>query len=1474
MDEIKPNSEQLSPVKQALAKLREMSARIDELESRRHEPIAIVGAGLRFPGGCRDLAGFWRLLAEGIDAMREVPPERWDIEAYFDPDPDAPGKMYARHGGFLDNIDQFDPAFFGISPREAESLDPQQRLLLEVGWEALENAGLSPQHLSESASAIYLAINNSDYFRYLFNDPEQIDAYATTGNAASIAASRLAYLLNLKGPALAVDTACSSALVAVHLAVQSLRLGECDLALAGGVNLMLLPELTINFCKSRMLSKDGRCRTFDAEADGYARGEGCAMIALKRVSDAKRDGDPILALIRGSAINQDGRSSGVTAPNGPAQEAVIRRALADGQVEASAVGYIEAHGTATPLGDPIEAQALGAVFRRDSGHRLIMGSVKTNIGHLEGVAGLAGLIKAALALQKGIVPPSLHFKKANPHIALDEWGLSVPTAAIPWLAGPGARIAGVSSFGLSGTNAHVVLEQYIPPQSTSDIKDQDPILRILTVSGRDAAALQEASALYEAALSASRDSFADICRTAATGRAHFSHRLAVLARSSAEASGHLAVWRRSEAHAAVLEGRVDEAGLPGVVFLFTGQGSQYEGMGRALYDTEPVFRDALLECDRLLRPHLDVPLLELLYPAAATQGRLDQTRYTQPALFALEYALVRLWRSWGIQPAAVMGHSLGEYAAACAADVFSLADGLELVARRAALISALPEAGAMAVLFAEPATVADLLASRRDVGLAALNGPANTVISGATDGVRVVVASAAERGITAKMLHVSHAFHSALMEPMLDDLEKAVARITVSEPRIVLISNLTGQAAGSEAIGRPQYWRHHLREPVRFAESMKGLVEQGYRIFVEIGPQPVLSGMAKSFIEEPDIVWLPSLRRGGDDRAEMLAGLAALHVRGAAVAWDAVNAGAARRRVALPTYPFQRARYWAERTRSSAPQSAPDSASAWEFVARSARRQAGHVPQSLRLESYPERWRLLDELTRAFIAHALLKLGLFTQDGETRSVEEILAARLIVPTYHKLMERWLELLSRQGDLRQEGSRFIAAKALDDHRLESCLDQCAKLFSDQLIFFDYLQRCGRLAAEIVAGRQDPLETLFPGGSSELAEWLYADWEVSRYISAIAAASASAAAVNARAAGAVPRFIEVGAGTGGTTGSVLNALPPGAGEYWFTDVSEFFFNRARQRFNAHPLLRFGLLDVEKEPAGQGFAPGSFHAVIATNVLHATLKLDAALENVRALLAPGGVLILSEVTEAFSWYDITTGLIEGWQRFEDEHRRQSPLMAAEQWQALLRAKGFEEVTGYPSNDMPSRILGQHVILARAPLGKRPLAGTAVKPDQTLAPAAVAADSIAATRLPEAAPVEGLETIGVAPPQERMEKLVELVRRQLAAVLRLDARRLPEPKARLMDLGLDSLMAVELRNRLTQALGLSRKLPATLVFDYPTAEAIARFLDKEYFAPQKGPEAQPPAAAPQAQGAAAKIAELSDAEVERMLMERLKRK
>ena len=920
-----PKSSTLSPTKQALLALQEMQAKVNALEHAKTEPIAIIGMGCRLPGGADNPEAFWQLLRDGRDVIIEVPKNRWNIDAYYDPEPDAPGKMYTRYGGFLDPIDTFEPQFFGISPREAMSMDPQQRLLLEVSWEALENANLVPEQLFGSSTGVFVGITNIEYgaLSLWANDVNRIDAYYGTGASLGVAAGRLSYVLGLTGPSFIVDTACSSSLITAHLGCQSLRLGECDLALVGGVNLIFGPETYINFSKARMLSPDGRCKTFDAAADGYGRGEGCGVLVLKRLSDALADGDNILAKIRGSAVNQDGPSGGLTVPNGPSQEKVIRQALANGKVEPAQVSYIDAHGTGTSLGDPIEIGALGNVFGkgRSQDNPLFVGSVKSNMGHLESAASVAGLIKVVLSLQHEAIVPHLHFKQPNPHIDWEAFPVVVPTSLRPWLAGEQPRMAGVSSFSFSGTNAHLVVEEAPQIPSTPPLqKGEERSRHLLTLSAKNSTAINKLAEKYAKYL-ATHPALAlgDICFTANTCRSHFNHRLTVVAASSTEMCEKLAAFQAGEEATGISKGQAPETNQPKIAFLFTGQGSQYVGMGRELYETHPIFRQTLERCGEILRPYLETPLLEVLYAKDAEDKSdlLNSTAYTQPALFALEYALAELWQSWGIKPDIVMGHSVGEYVAACLAGVFSLEDGLKLIAERGRLMQTLCEEGDMLVLSVDEKQATEIIQPyTQNVSIAAINGPENVVISGKREAIQTIKAAVEQDGIETRRLKVSHAFHSPLMEPMLTAFAKVAKEITYSSPKMSLGSNLTGQLVTDE-IAIPEYWCRHVRNPVKFAQSLETLYQQGVEVFVEIGPKPTLLGMGRHCLPDEVGVWLPSLRFGHEDWQILLQSLGELYVRGVPVDWLSFDRDYGRQRVQLlPTYPFQRQRYWMETAHS------------------------------------------------------------------------------------------------------------------------------------------------------------------------------------------------------------------------------------------------------------------------------------------------------------------------------------------------------------------------------------------------------------------------------------------------------------------------------------------------------------------------------------------------------------------------------
>jgi acyl transferase domain-containing protein len=1050
-------------LQRALTAIDTLQHRLEQAEAVRREPIAVIGMGCRFPGGSHTPDRFWRLLTQKNDAVTRIPPDRWNADDWYDPDPDTPGRISTRYGAFLEKVDGFDALFFGITPREAERIDPQHRLVMEVAWEALEDAGIQPKVLSGSATGVVMGIATMDYFQggLLEAGLNRINAYDVSGSSHSTVAGRLCHFFNLHGPSMALDSACSSSLVAVHQACLSLRSGECDLAMAGGVNLILHPVSSLYLSKAHMLSPDGRCKTFDDCGDGYGRGEGCGVVVLKRLRDAVKNKDRIWAVVRGSAVNHDGRSSGLTVPNGPAQQAVIRSALANSVLQPEDIQYIEAHGTGTALGDPIEVHALAGVF---GNHPLRMGSVKSHIGHLEAAAGIAGFIKTVLALAHGQMPPSVNFSVPNSRIDWSDISLTVNTELCDWPVSDRPKRAGISSFGFSGINAHIVLEacdQGSEAESqgaeTGDrnAPDEEGQPQLLMLSARTIESLRALAQRYLTMIAEQPHIvLRDLCCSAYTTRMHFIHRLALIADSlDAVRAGltafiqernHLHLWvthpviglktepfslpdmpserlipsslietaqryilgetvevtdiyqnpprrrvslpfypfqRRTYWYdhpdrplhvltltadsAENLKNRVDfhlrflgrhvgatgwsdhvgkhgRAPLPdycytvnreqpshshrlcliadspsqfqegldafisgkkfrgltqgvssersggGIVFMFTPQGFEHQGMGQELYRTQPVFRRVLDECDALLQPIIHASLLEVLYPSHGDveDDRLNRTLYRQTALCALELALSALWRSWGIQPAAVIGHSLSEIPAACTAGVFSLPDAMKLAAMQARLFVEQTPAGKMIAVSADASTIERIIAPIGDgVSMAVFNGPNDIMLSGLPEAVDAAGTALTDAGIKVEPLIYPHAFHSRFLEPMLADFSKTLHTITFSPPQIPILSGMTGQTAGP-GIATADYWLERLCRPVRFADCLQTLCNEGFHTFLEIGPNPMLSLIGLNNHPDHRGLWLPSLMKGRGDWRQMLRSLTDLYMEGHGVDWE------------------------------------------------------------------------------------------------------------------------------------------------------------------------------------------------------------------------------------------------------------------------------------------------------------------------------------------------------------------------------------------------------------------------------------------------------------------------------------------------------------------------------------------------------------------------------------------------------------
>ena len=1618
----------LSDKQRTYLALQNMQARIDDLEYRRREPVAIVGMSCRFPGA-PDLDAFWNLLEQGIDAISEVPPDRWNASAFFDADPDAPGKAYTRWGGFLEGVDLFDATFFGISRREAAAMDPQQRLLLEVAWEALENACIPADALDGTQAGVFIGVCGCDY-RFLTTDVRTIDAYLGTGSALSVLAGRISYTLGLNGPCVSVDTACSSSLVGIHLAAQSLRAGECDLALAGGVNLILRPDGHIIFSKARMMAHDGRCKTFDASADGFVRSEGCGVVVLKRLSDAVANRDRILGVVRGSAMSQDGRSNGLAAPNGTSQEEVVRRALAAAGLEPKQIQYVEAHGTGTSLGDPIEMRALGRALGagRDRSQPFWAGSVKSNIGHSEAAAGTAAVIKTLLAMQHGVIPASLHFRQPNPYIPWDEVPVRIPTRTEPWSNGDEPRRAGVNGFGFSGTNAHVILEE--APAEPARPAAVSRSRQLLCLSARSETALRAAAGRFAAFIERTpAESFRDICYSAAIGRSHLPHRLALVAESADECRSVLQAF--ADGGNAAMAGGPRSA--PKVAFVFTGQGAWRAGQGQALYRQEPVFRHAVDECSRLFEPHLGRPLIDAFESGEAIDP-LSSATVAQAGLFCLEHALAALWRSWGIEPYAVMGHSLGEYVAACVAGVLSLEDAVTLVAARASLMDHLAPGGAMASVRASESSVRDAIAPfSRTVSIAAINGPKQVVISGKGDDVAAICAKLESTGATCVPLRVTHAFHSPLLEPILDRFEAIAERVRYAPPRTPIVSNLTGRWVDDDTMASARYWRQHMREAVRFADGVEALHAHGIGAFVEVGPEPTLLGLVRQSSKGPSALRVPSMKGGVDETQCILSGLGDLFKAGATVDWLGFSRGFEAQKVAMPTYAFERKRHWLDEEAQPADQASaaidavvPAASStsllgrqvpspladrqyvnrvsrpAWPFLAdhrvfgtplvpaawyvaaaaealerapelsgsevcdltileplpvgdddmvlqtvvspdaggesrvrifsrasaaaaavpwrchsesvirpkpadqtaipappaldviwqrcqreippalfyellaargieygrafqgirrlrvgtneaaaevalpeglapldamhpalldaclqvlvaaggsdRSAADQdlflpvgiarcsrLGQMPSVVRVWAsieavegetsrgslvlfddagapvawlsglagrrvtremlgiapeekvedwfYETTWQPqplsapglptprtyvaselsaslqeratalgeehdlgrylpmlaeMDDLMRGYMLQALARLGWHPAVGDACTAAALRAQLGVAPRHERLLNRYLAVLAEGGWLRRDGGEWRVTATSPERDMSAV---CSALTATHPIAATELQFAGRVGerlADVLLGQLDPLELLFPGGSADSAEGLYRDAPFARAINDLLG-DAFERIVRSWPERRAIRVLEIGAGTGGTTIAALAHLPDEGLEYVYTDVSPLLVQHGRDRFQSRAGMSFAVFDVERDPVGQGFSPGSADVIIAANVLHATRDLRTTLRHARSLLAPGGVLLLIESVERQPLLDLIFGTTDGWWRFEDvDLRPDYPLLAEREWCALLEQSGFEEVFAAPANE-PGQPTAKHKLIIGRSIGQIEHPGTA---------------------------------------------------------------------------------------------------------------------------------------------------------------------
>jgi len=1647
--------------------LAEPSQKLPTKQPKKHQEnqdIAIIGMAGRFPGA-KNLEEFWENLKNGVESISQLSDQQLAKSGIGTDLLNNPN--YVKVHGLLSDIDLFDADFFNYSPREAKEIDPQQRLFLECAWEAIESSGYNPQTYQGSVGVYagggmptYLMshLGNQGFILLNHRSFEQM-----IGNDKDYLATRTAYKLNLTGPAINVQTACSTSLVTVHLACQSLLNGECDMALAGGVSIQVPQEVGYLYQEGMIASPDGHCRAFDAKARGTILGSGVGVVVLKPLQQALADGDSIQAVIKGSAINNDGSLKlGYTAPSVAGQIGVISKAQAVAGINPETIHYIEAHGTGTELGDPIEIEALTKTFAEHTQQKQFcaIGSVKTNVGHLNTAAGVASLIKTVLALKHGLIPPSLHFEQPSPQIDFANSPFYVNTSLSEWSSNGTPRRAAVSSFGIGGTNAHLVLEE-APKNGEWRMENGElsPCLRvsskdylersrlILTLSGKTKKALEDLVSRYHHHLERNpKLDLADVCYTANTGRVHFNHRLAVVASSTADLVEKLHQFLREHQVAGIFSGELVLNTTPKkVAFLFTGQGSQYVNMAKRLYKQAPVFRQALEQCNQILlstETFQEKSLLEILYPPdndAYSSSLLNQTAYTQPALFAIEYALFKLWQSWDIKPDVVMGHSVGEYVAATVAGIFSLEDGLKLIAARGRFMQQLPAGGEMVSVMASEATVKKLIETYLDkVAIAAINGPESTVISGESETVKAIATQLQAEGIKTKQLQVSHAFHSPLMEPMLAEFAAVANQLTYHPPQIPIISNVTGTIV-DKSITTAQYWVNHLRQPVRFADSMTTLHQEGAELFLEIGPKPILLGMGRQCLPEEVGVWLPSLRPGVDEWQQMLSSLGQLYVQGFPVNWLGFDQDYPRQKVVLPTYPFQRQRYWLEkenkthksRLLSSKGNSHPllgerlysalqqqqiqfesqlsvseptylthyrvwgqvvfpaagylemllaggvtllksptlmledvsmqrglvleqdqfkviqtfftplakgsyqfqifsrhqddgEKQPSWTLHVEGKLLHQGHgdtetrrrgdegtgrreisphisfthseltienleawklaCPQQIPLKDHYQKlrdrgidygssfqgiqqlWRgenqaigeikLPEELVAEFTDYqlhpALLDAGmqviaaaieeednhntyvpvfverfkiyrrpdtslwaigsiakltngkgdsfsgeitLLSSQGETiatmeglqlkpvtreallgsdtvHEVEwkvqprfgkrlpsehllnlaaidlklhplvsqlvsefdlknysqllsqvETLSVDYIVQTFanmncffpegecfsseslaqqleivlpqQPLFNRLLEILAEVGILQGTTGHWQVIKTPQQTNPQLKNQTLQTQYSQGQPELNLLDRCGSQLSAVLQGTADPLQVVFPEGDLTASTQIYEKSSEAQVMNTLVQ-QAIATALEKLPQDRGVRLLEIGAGTGGTTSSILPHLNPHQTEYVFTDIGSLFTSKAQEKFRDYPFVRYEQLDIEQDPTTQGFEEHQYDLIVAANVIHATTDLRQTLENVQQLLAPGGILVLLEITTRIYWADLFAGLLEGWWRFQDfDLRPNHPLLKNAQWQQLLKESNFPEVVVFPGTQSTHQELFQQSVI-----------------------------------------------------------------------------------------------------------------------------------------------------------------------------------
>ncbi|MEH2068926.1 MAG: beta-ketoacyl synthase N-terminal-like domain-containing protein [Nostoc sp.] len=1386
--------------------------------------IAIIAVAGRFPGA-EDIESFWQNLRDGIESISWLTDE--ELIKSGVPQDLLNNPNYVKASAVISDIEFFDANFFAYSAKEAELIDPQQRLFLELAWEAIEKAGYDPQTYS-GLIGVYGGVGMS---RYLLNNliphhqlSETIDPLQLAiSNDKDFLPTRVAYKLNLTGPAVNVQTACSTSLVAVHVACQGLLNGECDIALAGGVTLSIPQKIGYLHQEGMILSPDGHCRTFDAKAQGTIPGSGAGIVVLKRLKDAIGDRDHIHAIIKGSAINNDGAIKvGYTAPSVSGQAAVIGEAQAIAGVDAETISYIEAHGTATPLGDPIEIAALTQAFRQTTDKKgfCAIGSLKTNLGHLDTAAGVAGLIKTVLALEHKMLPPSLHYQTPNPKIDFANSPFYVNTTLTEWKTNNNTpRRAGVSSFGMGGTNAHVILEEAptqfkiqvaLSAHQRCDSKFKNKYL-LLCLSAKTATALEKATANLITHLKEHPElNLNDVAYTLNSGRRGFNYRRMLICHYLEDAVKGLESKQVFTNYTEITERPV--------VFMFPGQGSQYVNMAREIYETQTVFREQVDYCSEILKPLLGLDLRHIIYPSDSkideASKQLQQTKIAQSAIFVIEYALAKLWQSYGVEPQAAIGHSIGEYVAATLAEVFSLEDALSLVVARGQMMQQLPT-GAMLSVPLPADNVTSLLGS--ELSVAAINQPSQCVVSGSIAAIDTLQNQLAAQGIECRRLHTSHAFHSQMMEPILEAFAERVKKVTLNSPKLPYISNLTGTWITVSQATNPEYYAQHLRSTVLFASGVEKLLATPEQVLLEVGPGNTLATLAK---RHPDKALaqtvLTSVRHPQEKQSDscvLFNTFGQLWLAGVKVDWFGFYSQDEYYRLPLPTYPFERQRYWIEPPQQAAWEQSqmPTTSQLWTLLLQAGQKQASVRNAELNELTYQENKQWLERLSTAYINFAFKQLGAFGNPQEKYSLESLLAQCSISPRYQQLMSRWLQILVEQGQLQQHQGIFTGlVPCSQDYINEHLAEVKARFAASSLVNLDLVQRCGENLAAIVAGEQEPLEIFNELIYKKENNGSHPESPLNTYYNSILSSSLKQV-VKSLPSSVHLRVLEIGAGTGLSTEVLLPVLPPKQTEYTFTDIGSGFLTQAQHKFQDYPFVEYRLLDIDKSPTQQGFEKYSFDVIIAANVLHATRNIEQTLNHVRSLLAPGGFLLLWEITQPKIDFDISWGLLL--KPLDDKRRSPGqPFIIKDQWFEALRAQDFVQVAAFPETEAFEYQIIMAIASALTAFSKK--SGQKETDSKLESSVQRKMDIVQPENLTALHSRPNLPNSYVAPRDEIEQKIADIWQ-ELLGIKHIGIN------DNFFDLGGDSLIAVQILSRLRQTFSI--QLTVASLLESPTIAEIA---------------------------------------------------